>query len=88
MTIKPIIAAAFIAASALVAASATASAGGGNYYGSHGHYSGHSHVDLGPADASEDFAYYNCRSLKRHAIHTGYSRHWRAYRRCVRNISE
>jgi len=87
MTIKPIIAAAFLAASALAAASGTASAGGGNYYGSHGHYSGHSHVDLGPADASEDFNFAECEWLKNRAAATGYSRHWRAYRKCIRRLN-
>lgn len=60
---------------------------GGNYYGSPYYGSHHSHVQLGPADAGEDFRAYarrDCRWLKVRAIETGYRKHWRAYRRCVR----
>lgn len=84
MTIKPIIAATLLAVSTLMAASGAASAGGGNYIGSHGHYSGHTHVDLGPADASEDYAFHDCKWLKQRALNTERASHWRAYRKCAR----
>jgi hypothetical protein len=48
---------------------------------------GHSHVILGPAGTEQDFNYYarkDCRWMKYRAIETGYRKHWRAYRRCLR----
>lgn len=84
MTIKPLITAAIVAGSFVAATSGSAFAGG-NYYGSHqSAYGGHSHVELGPADANEDFAYYDCKRLKNRALHTDRGSHWRAYRKCVR----
>lgn len=88
MSMKPMITATIVASSLLAASSGTASAGG-NYYGSHQNpYGGHSHVDLGPADANEDFAFYDCKWLKNRAVHTGRSNHWQAYRRCVRQYGQ
>ncbi len=84
MAIKHMITAAFVAGSALAAVSGSAIAGG-NYYGSpQSPYGGHSHVELGPADANEDFAYYDCKWLKNRALHTDLASHWRAYRKCAR----
>lgn len=87
MTFKTFATAAIFAATAIAASASTASAGG-NYYGSPYYGSYHSHIQLGPADASEDFRAYarrDCRWLKIRAIETGYRKHWRAYRRCIRD---
>jgi hypothetical protein len=86
MNIKTFATAAAFAAAAIITGTSAASAGG-NYYGSPYYGSYHSHIQLGPADASEDFRAYDrraCRWLKERAMDTGYKRHWRAYRRCVR----
>jgi len=88
MIFKPMIAATILAGSVLVAVSGTAFAGG-NYYGSpQSPYGGHSHVELGPADANEDFAFYDCKWLKNRASDTGLNRHWRAYRKCARQYGQ
>lgn len=88
MTIKPIITTAIVAGSVLAALSGNAFAGG-NYYGSHqSPYGGHSHVELGPADANEDFAFYDCKWLKNRALDTDRRSHWRAYRKCVRQYGQ
>ena len=88
MTSKTTIATTLIAGSLLAAISATAQAGG-NYYGSpQSPYGVHSHVELGPADANEDFAFYNCRWLRDRALHTELERHWRAYRKCARRYGQ
>ncbi len=88
MTIKSIITTSIAAGSVLAAISGTAFAGG-NYYGSHqSAYDGHSHVELGPADANEDFAFHDCKWLKNRALDTGYRSHWRAYRKCVRQYGQ
>jgi hypothetical protein len=44
-------------------------------------------VILGPAGTEQDFNYYarkDCSWMKHRAIETGYRKHWRAYRRCLR----
>lgn len=88
MTSKTTITTTLIAGSVLAAVSGTALAGG-NYYGSpQSPYGGHSHVELGPADANEDFAFYNCRWLKNRALDTELKRHWRAYRKCARQYGQ
>lgn len=88
MTFKPFIAATLLAGSLLAAVSGTAHAGG-NYYGSpQSPFSGHSHVELGPADANEDFAFYHCKWLKNRALDTDLNRHWRAYRKCARQYGQ
>lgn len=88
MTLKPMIAAAVLAGSALTTVTGTAIAGG-NYYGSpQSPYGGHSHVELGPADANEDFAFYNCKWLKNRALDTELASHWRAYRKCARQYGQ
>ena len=88
MTYKATLAAALIVGPLMAALPGTALAGG-NYYGSPQHpYGGHSHVELGPADANEDFAFYNCRWLRDRALHTELERHWRAYRKCARRYGQ
>jgi hypothetical protein len=89
MTFKTFATAAIFAATAFAATTGAASAGGYHYnhYSAPSYAPGHSHVILGPAGTEQDFNYYarkDCRWLKHRAIETGYRKHWRAYRRCLR----